>query len=61
MESKSIFMSKTFWVNILAIVVMVVQTQTGFVIDAEYQAAVLMILNLVLRAITKQPVDWGKK
>jgi len=59
MESKSIFVSKTFWVNIIALVAMVVQGLTGNeVINIEVQAAILSAINIVLRFITKQPVEW---
>lgn len=56
---KSIFTSKTFWVNILAIVGIVVQGITGKeVFNIEFQAAILGIINIILRTITKEPVTW---
>ena len=52
METKPFYSSKTFWVNILACVALVVQSQTGFVVSLEEQTAGLAIINLVLRAVT---------
>lgn len=59
MESKSIFVSKTFWVNVLALAAMVVQGVTGKeVIGLDAQASILAGINILLRFITKQPVTW---
>lgn len=58
MEDKKVWQSKTFWVNILSIAAMLIQTQTGFVIDAEAEVAILAVINLVLRAVTKGAVSW---
>jgi uncharacterized membrane protein YadS len=56
MEKKSFWKSKTFWVNAISLVAIGLQTQFGFVIDAEYQAMALAGINWVLRLITKQAV-----
>ena len=60
MNTKKLWTSKTFWLNILAIIVVAVQTQTGFVIDIEAQAAILAVVNLALRVITKTEIVWKK-
>jgi len=60
MNSKAFYLSKTFWVNMLAVIVMAVQTETGFVISPEEQIAGLAIINLILRICTKSKIDWGK-
>lgn len=55
---KGFWTSKTFWFNILAIVV-AVAGQFGFVgfePDAELIAVVVGIVNVLLRFLTKQPV-----
>jgi|GEM_PF-2515275 len=57
---KSPLKSKTFWTNILAVGAMVVQSQTGFVVGPEYQVAALSLVNMVLRAVTREPLDWGQ-
>ena len=51
--AKSPFASKTLWVNLILMVSLIVQGQFGFVIDAEEQAAVIIVLNMFLRAITR--------
>jgi hypothetical protein len=53
------YASKTLWLNIIGIAVIALQTQTGFVIDAEAQAAILAVINLVLRLVTKEPLEWS--
>lgn len=57
METKSLFASRTFWFNLLASLALAVQQfVVGWPIDAEWQAAVLAIVNVVLRLVTHQPV-----
>lgn len=56
---KSIWISKTFWVNVVALVAMVVQGITGNdVISIEMQGTILAVINIVLRTITKDSVTW---
>ena len=55
---KRVWQSKTFWANALALAALAVQAETGFVIPAEDQAAALTIINLGLRAVTRQPLSW---
>lgn len=57
---KSILKSRTFWVNILAFIALYAQTQYGFVIDETTQMQALAIINIILRAVTKEPVNWKK-
>ena len=54
MDTKRWYTSKTLWLNLLAIVALVAQTAFGYVLDAEAQAALLAIINLILRIITKK-------
>lgn len=61
MEEKKFYLSKTFWVNVIALIVMVVQSYTKFVIPPEQQVAILGIVNLILRAVTGRPISFGKK
>ncbi len=62
MEPKSLFKSKTFWVNFLTILV-ALGAAFGIYPDAELGAQVSSallvlspLLNIVLRILTKQPV-----
>ena len=60
METKSIFLSKTFWVNILAVAAMGIQGLVGKeVISAELQVTILGIVNVLLRMVTKTQVNWS--
>jgi hypothetical protein len=57
---KSIFLSKTIWLNILAIVALILQKKFGFVLDESIQIEILGFINIALRMITKEAVTWGK-
>ncbi|MEM2159452.1 MAG: hypothetical protein QXN55_00675 [Candidatus Nitrosotenuis sp.] len=57
-DVKTIFESRTVWVNILAFVVFFAQSKFGFVIDETTQAQILTLINIGLRYITKDPVRW---
>lgn len=51
-KQKDWYLSRTVWVNIIAIAVMVAQAQCGFIVAPQEQIAALAIINLALRAIT---------
>jgi len=59
MDTKSILTSKTIWVNVVAVAATFAATRFGIVIDASTQVAILGVVNLVLRIVTKQPVSWA--
>jgi hypothetical protein len=58
---KAFYKSRTFWVNLIAAAVLVYQGVTGheFPLSPETQAVILAGINVVLRAITKEPITWG--
>ena len=58
MDAKKFWLSKTFWVNILALVALVIQSQTNYIISAEAQVSILAVVNMALRLITKKEVTW---
>lgn len=58
---KEWYLSKTLWVNVVAFVAMITQTYTGFIIAPEAQAALLIVANLVLRAITGEELGFNGK
>lgn len=60
MSKKSPLLSKTLWVNLIAVLAVLIQSQTGVMVDAETQMAILAVVNLVLRVATKEPVSWKK-
>jgi len=54
--TKKFWQSKTFWVNLISAIALVVQTKTGFVIDPATQAIALTVINGALRAATKSAI-----
>jgi hypothetical protein len=52
--TKAWYLSKTLWVNAIALIAIIAQGATGFVIALEAQAGLLVIVNLILRAITNE-------
>ena len=50
--------SKTLWVNIIAVSVIIAQGQFGYVITPELQVGVLATINFVLRLISKEDIVW---
>ena len=46
--------SKTLWVNIVAIIALIVEAQTGEVLTPEMQISILGGVNLILRLVTNQ-------
>lgn len=63
-ETKSIFASKTFWVNLITVVVVVLNRKSQVVPPEVVEPLALVILpfvNMWLRKITNSPVRiWGK-
>ncbi len=54
------YLSKTLWVNAIALVAMIAQGVTGHVlINMELQATILGVVNMILRLITKKPIVWS--
>jgi hypothetical protein len=55
---KKFWESKTFWLNFLALIGIIVQSQTGYVISPMIQGIILTMLNTILRLVTKEPIVW---
>jgi len=60
LKGKKWYRSKTIWVNLIAIGAMVIQMQTGYILDPEYYPYVLAGINMILRVITKQEILWER-
>lgn len=62
-NSKELWKSKTFWVNLIALVIFIVQIfwVPDFTIPLEIQGALLALINFVLRLITKEEIVWSTK
>jgi hypothetical protein len=59
MSNTKWFASKTLWANVVAIAAGFAAKQFGLEIDASTQVAILGVINLALRAITKTPISWS--
>lgn len=55
---KKWYVSKTVWVNAIALFAMVAQMQSGFIVTPDLQAVLLTLVNLGLRAVTKEEITW---
>jgi len=55
---KTWYLSKTLWFNLIAAVALLLQSRFGFIIDPEAQGGILAIINLILRSVTGQPLEW---
>lgn len=55
---KKWYLSKTFWINTILIIALLIQGNTGFIIGPELQAILIALVNLVLRKVTKQEIVW---
>lgn len=55
--SKYFLKSKTFWVNVIAGGALVLKHLYGFGISGEESASLLVVINLVLRGITGEPLS----
>lgn len=56
MNTKTLWQSKTFWVNLIAALSFLLQKETGTMIDPDLQGLLLAGANIILRMITKKPV-----
>ena len=56
METKVWWSSKTIWLNLMALIATFLQFKYGLILDATTQGAILSGLNIILRAITKEPI-----
>ncbi|MBE0598332.1 MAG: hypothetical protein IH614_13775, partial [Desulfuromonadales bacterium] len=57
---KNPLLSKTLWVNLLGIAALLGQAKYGFVVSPEDQAVALAAVNLLLRLVTRESLDWSK-
>ena len=58
MKSKKWYTSKTVWVNAVTLFAAAAQAKWGIVMPIEYQLGLVSIINVGLRAITKQNIEW---
>jgi len=51
---KPFYLSKTLWINIIALGAIVAQSYYGYVVSPEIQGILLVLVNIALRKITKE-------
>ena len=56
MPAKKWYQSKTLWTNMVAAAAIFVSGSFGIELTAEETGAALVVINLVLRLVTKQPL-----
>lgn len=54
---KPLYLSRTFWLNLIAIAVMALQSMNGFVISPEEQMAILAVINIFVRLLTREEIE----
>jgi hypothetical protein len=56
--SKSILNSKTFWINLLMALAVIIPEliDLGFNIPAKWSGLAIVVVNLILRLLTTQPI-----
>jgi hypothetical protein len=54
MEAKKWYLSKVLWVNFITILGMVIFRYTGVELGEEESTAILAMVNIILRIVTKQ-------
>lgn len=60
MASNSIkkwFTSKTLWINVIAIIAIILQMEMGFVLEAAEEAIILGFINIIVRFLTKKGLE----
>ncbi len=50
--------SKTLWINVLAIVTLILRAEYGYTLTPEIEIGILGLINIALRAITKEEIVW---
>jgi len=60
MSKKLWYTSKTIWVNLIALVAAVLFSVNGYELSADTQATILVVINFILRFITKEEIVWSK-
>jgi len=54
---KAWYKSRTLWINVIAFIALIAQAYNGFIISPEEQLAILAIINLFVRLITKEELE----
>ena len=57
MEGKKFYKSKTVWLNVLALVGIFLSSYFDITLTSEQTGAILVVVNLILRVVTKQALE----
>ncbi|MEA3281685.1 MAG: hypothetical protein U9Q68_03860 [Euryarchaeota archaeon] len=57
--AKNYLVSKTLWVNFIALVAIIAQGQFGIIVDIEAQASMIIVINIILRTVTGEELVWA--
>ncbi len=55
---KKWYLSKTFWVNVIALISVPVRAEYGLMLTPEGEVMLLGLINLALRKLTKEEIVW---
>lgn len=58
MTGKTLWQSKTFWVNIIGAIAFFLAAQFNYQVTPQETAILLAAVNMLLRAITKEEILW---
>ena len=54
---KKWYLSKTLWINLVAAIALIAQLHFGFIVSPEEQLAILTLINLAVRIVTKEELE----
>lgn len=54
------YKSRTFWANVVSLVAIVLSTEFGITLTAEEVAAIMSVINIILRALTSEGLVLGE-
>jgi hypothetical protein len=55
-EKKQFWKSRIIWINIIGLIAMIVEYQTGVLLNNDIQLAILAVLNMILRFRTDEAI-----
>lgn len=57
-QIKHVLKSKTIWVNVIALLAIIIQKNSGFELSPDLQMELLTIVNIILRLVTSEKITW---
>ena len=55
---KKWYLSRTVWMNVAALLAAIITEAFGYDVDEKYVALFMTVMNLVLRRVTKEAIEW---